>query len=124
MTYNYVQSLTKNGVDEIAFFIISPVPGSEIFAQFYGFENLSQLNFTPTWRDDFYRLNKYRLKLYRSFILNKFRYYPGKILKQSLNFLRGNFETKMEMVPYKALMINYYALKSKIFHFKKDNGIN
>ena len=104
LTRDMIKDLVRNGIDEIAIFIISPVPGSEIFKDFSGYKSLSELNFTPTWRDDYEKLNKLRIRLYLSFIGWKLRYYPLKILRQGINFLMRRFETKMEMVPYKALV--------------------
>jgi anaerobic magnesium-protoporphyrin IX monomethyl ester cyclase len=107
LTRKMVVDLAKNGVDEIALFIISPVPGSKIFEQFSGYSSLSELNFTPTWRTDYKMLNAFRLKLYIKFIVWKFIYHPTKIAKQIYNFCRRRFETKMEMVPYKALVLKF-----------------
>jgi radical SAM superfamily enzyme YgiQ (UPF0313 family) len=104
MTRAMVRDLVRNGIDEIAIFLISPVPGSEIFKDFGGYKSLSELNFTPTWREDYEMLNKFRIRLYLSFLGWKLRYYPLKILRQGINFLMRRFETKMEMVPYKALV--------------------
>jgi anaerobic magnesium-protoporphyrin IX monomethyl ester cyclase len=104
LTRGLVKDLTRAGLDEIALFIISPVPGSDIFADIKGYTSLSQLNFTPTWRQDYVELNRFRLRLYLAFLLWKLRYHPVRIARQALNFLRRRFETKMEMVPYKALV--------------------
>jgi len=104
LTRDLIKDLARNGIDEIAIFIISPVPGSEIFKEFSGYKSLSELNFTPTWREDYGKLNKLRINLYLSFIGWKLRYFPLKILRQGVNFLLRRFETKMEMVPYKALV--------------------
>ncbi|TMJ01384.1 MAG: B12-binding domain-containing radical SAM protein [Alphaproteobacteria bacterium] len=104
LTRELIKDLVRNGIDEIAIFIISPVPGSEIFKEFSGYKSLSELNFTPTWRDDYEMLNRLRINLYLSFLGWKLRYYPLKILRQGINFLMRRFETKMEMVPYKALV--------------------
>jgi len=98
------------GVDEIALFIISPVPGAEIFESLKGYQSLSDLNFTPTWRADYPGLSRFRLQLYRSFLWWKIRYHPLKILHQMINFLRRRFETKMEMVPYKAIFLKMLML--------------
>jgi len=78
MTRQLVHDLTKVGVDEIAIFIITPVPGSAIFENFYGYIDYSQLNFSPSWRRDYIKLNRIRLNLYRHFLLWKFRYHPRK----------------------------------------------
>jgi radical SAM superfamily enzyme YgiQ (UPF0313 family) len=104
LTRDMIKDLVRNGIDEIAIFIISPVPGSEIFKDFSGYKSLSELTFTPTWRDDYEYLNRIRIKLYLSFLGWKLRYYPLKILRQGINFVMRRFETKMEMVPYKALV--------------------
>ena len=104
MTRVLAKKLTLGGLDEIAIFIISPVPGSKIFDEFKNIPVLSELNFTPTWRDDYRKLNHFRIGLYRSFLLWKFLHFPMKIIRQCYNFMLGRFETKMEMVPYKGLL--------------------
>ncbi len=110
LTRRMVHDLTRNGVDEIALFIISPVPGSAIFEQFQGYRSLSELNFTPTWRADYPELSRFRRGLYARFLLWKARYHPGKILRQVGNFLGRRFETKMEMVPYRSLVFRWRGL--------------
>lgn len=102
MTRDLVRSLTKVGIDEIALFIITPVPGSSIFDQYSGYSDYSQLNFSPSWRYDYKVLNDFRVHLYKSFLFWKLRYHPFKIIKQIMNFIFRKFETKMEMTPYRA----------------------
>lgn len=109
MTWDLVRDLTRVGVDEIALFIITPVPGSSIHDQFAGYKNLSELNFSPTWRPDYEKLSRFRLRLYGHFLWWKLRYHPLKLLRQPFNFLLRRFETKMEMVPYRALMLRWFA---------------
>jgi radical SAM superfamily enzyme YgiQ (UPF0313 family) len=109
MTWNLVRELTRVGVDEIALFIITPVPGSSIHDKFSGYESLSELNFSPSWRTDYVRLNKFRIRLYAHFLWWKLRYHPLKLLQQPINFLRRRFETKMEMVPYRAMVLRWLA---------------
>jgi anaerobic magnesium-protoporphyrin IX monomethyl ester cyclase len=109
MTWNLVRDLTRVGVDEVALFIITPVPGSAIHEQFSGYSSLSELNFSPTWRTDYERLNRFRVRLYARFLWWKLRYHPFKLLRQPFNFLLRRFETKMEMVPYRALMLRWFA---------------
>ena len=99
--------LTRVGVDEIALFIITPVPGSAIYEQLQGYKSLSELNFSPTWREDYQRLSRFRLQLYARFLFWKLRYHPLKLLRQPVNFLRRRFETKMEMVPYRAIVLRW-----------------
>ena len=89
------------------------MPGSAIYKEFSGFHSLSELNFTPIWREDYQRLSRFRLALYRSFLWWKFFYHPEKILVQPLRFLSRRFETKMEMVPYRALVLKWHGRKAK-----------
>lgn len=112
MTWDMVKDLTRKGVDEIALFIVTPVPGSDIFDDFDGYVSLSEMNFTPTWRSDYEALSSFRLRLYANFLWWKFRYHPGKIVKQAFNFMRRRFETKMEMVPYRALVLKWLDRKA------------
>jgi radical SAM superfamily enzyme YgiQ (UPF0313 family) len=112
-TWDLVHDLTKVGVDEIALFIITPVPGSAIFSELKGYDSLSEMNFTPTWREDYEHLNRFRLRLYAHFLGWKLRYHPEKILRQPVHFLRRRYETKMEMVPYRAMMLKWLDRKSK-----------
>ncbi len=109
MTWDLVRDLTRVGVDEVALFIITPVPGSSIHEQFSGYNSLSELNFSPTWRSDYQPLNRFRLRLYAHFLWWKLRYHPLKLMRQPFNFLRRRFETKMEMVPYRALVLRWLA---------------
>ncbi|MBF0421551.1 MAG: B12-binding domain-containing radical SAM protein [Magnetococcales bacterium] len=113
-TRDLVHTLTRAGVDEIALFMITPTPGSELFQEAEGFDSLSDLNFTPTWRPDYAELNHFRKRLYLSFLLWKFRYHPFAILRQTFNFfVRRRFETKMEMVPYRAMVWKWVGRKCR-----------
>jgi len=111
MTLRLVRNLTRQGVDEIALFIITPVPGSSIAEEFSGYQSLSELNFTPSWRKDYKVLVRFRMKVYIYFICWKSIFHSFKIARQISNFMRRRFETKMEMVPYRAFMLRHWASK-------------
>lgn len=102
-TRKMIHDLTKAGVDEIAQFIVTPVPGSRIFDKLKGYSHYSQLNFSPDWREDYEELNRFRIKLYREFLFWKLKYHPIKVISQCFRFITGRFQTKMEMVPFRAL---------------------
>lgn len=113
-TKKMVFDLTKRGIDEIAVFIITPIPGSNIYDQFEGYDSLENLTFTPTWRADYKKLVKQRLIIYSIFLFTKFFFHPFKIFKQIFNFFNKKFDTKMEMVPYKYLRITKFQNESQI----------
>jgi len=105
LTRQAVIDVIKSGVDEIAVFIITPVPGADIFKELDGYNSLSDLNFTPVWRADYAILSAFRRRLYRMFLLKKLLLFPVKFLRQPWRFIIRRFETKMEMVPYRALVL-------------------
>jgi len=112
-TRKMIFDLTKRGIDEIAVFIITPIPGSKIYEKFDGFNNLSNLTFTPTWRVDYKMLSKERFIMYSIFLLTKIIFHPIKIFRQILNFFTKKFDTKMEMVPYKVLKLRSFENAKK-----------
>ncbi len=116
LTRKMVYDLVRAGVSEIALFVVTPVPGSDIYENFEGYDNYSQLNFSPTWRQDYEHLNKFRVKLYREFLFWKVCSRPLEIFKQVLNFVFRRFETKMEMVPFRAF---HMMIKIKVFEFQR-----
>jgi len=113
-TRKMIFDLTKRGIDEIAIFIITPIPGSNIYNKFKGFGPLSNLTFTPTWRKDYKKLYKERLIMYLIFLCTKFIFHPLKMFRQTINFFRKKFDTKMEMVPYKVLRLKSFENAKKI----------
>ncbi len=112
-TRKMIFDLSKRGIDEIAVFIITPIPGSNIYEQFKGFGSLSNLTFTPTWRRDYKQLYKERLIMYLIFLSTKLIFHPLKMLRQVINFFRKRFDTKMEMVPYKVLKLKSFENAKK-----------
>ena len=112
-TKKMIFNLTIKGIDEIAVFIITPVPGSKIYEKFEGFKSLSNLTFTPTWRKDYSKLYKERLIMYLIFLFTKAIFHPLKMFRQLSNFFRKKFDTKMEMVPYKVLRLKSFENEKK-----------
>ena len=104
LTSSLLRRLSLAGIDEVALFIASPIPGSEFASAFAGqYESAAELTFSPMWRSDFRSLQRTRLRLYATFLLIKCLTRPMAIARQVANFRRRRFETKMEMVPYRAL---------------------
>ncbi len=103
MTKDLVRELARLGLDEVAIFIVTPIPGSDIYKEFSGYNNYSQLTFSPNWRQDYAALNRFRLRLYALFLFTKLTHWPGKMLAQPWRFLCRRFKTKMEMTPYRAM---------------------
>ncbi len=115
LTRGYVKELAKAGIDEIALFIITPVPGSHIYDYFEKDmpKNIHQLTFSPKWRKEYNMLHNFRTKLYLEFAICKCVYHPIKCIKQLFHFLEQKFYTKMDMTVYRVLKLRWMAMKKK-----------
>ena len=112
MTEKYVRKLTRNGIDEIALFIMTPIPGTRTYGMIDGFKDYSELTFSPSWREDYHKLAKFRDGLYFKFLLWKMLYHPLKVIRQFFNLLMRSFKTKSEMNIYRVFKFKWYLAKS------------
>lgn len=106
-----IRAYTILGVDEIAIFIISPMPGSGLYERFD--VDLSRISFSPKWRQDFSRLSLIRLYWYCNFLALKFLFHPISFIKTIIRFLGKDFELKMEMAPFRSVQWKKWAKKSE-----------
>ncbi|MBW2992606.1 B12-binding domain-containing radical SAM protein [Candidatus Woesearchaeota archaeon] len=111
LTRDYIKELTKSGIDEIALFIMTPIPGSNACEYSpLGYKDLSHLTFSPKWRSTYKELSRYRLRTYLIFLLWKLRYHPKNLLRHILNIITKRFETKMEMAIWRFLRMHIRVL--------------
>jgi len=102
LTRKYALELTRLGVDEIAFFIMTPIPGSKPYECSQLTKNqLSNLTFSPKWRKEYKKLNKFRIKTYLLFLILKLIYHPIKTISIPFNIITKRFKTKIEMTTYR-----------------------
>ncbi len=109
LTRSYIKELVKAGIDEIALFIMTPIPGTYTFDKLNGYGDYSQLTFSPKWRADYKMLAAFRHGAYIQFLSWKLRYHPLKLFKQVVDFLTRRFHTKMEMTAFRWLKVNFMA---------------
>ena len=112
LTEIYIKRLMRSGVDEVAVFIMAPMPGSAVFGQFSGYADMAQLTFSPAWRSDYERLARWRAHLYNTFIYGKLIWHGISCVKQGMRFMARRFETKMEMTPYRMLRVKHWLRTS------------
>lgn len=117
-TSDYVRHLARAGVDEIAVFMLTPIPGTRTFGQIRGYGSYAEMTFAPVWRSDYPALKRYRTRLYLSFFIWKLCSHPGKLVRQLLNLLRGKFTTKAEMNVYRLFSLKFRTLPAKDAHEK------
>jgi anaerobic magnesium-protoporphyrin IX monomethyl ester cyclase len=106
LTARLVRRLARIGVDEVALFIITPMPGSRIFRPMGNAErSFEDLTFTPKWRRDYRRLAAYRKAVYLEYFLLKLLFHPWRTLGYAWSLVTGRFETKVEMTIYRKLKV-------------------
>jgi radical SAM superfamily enzyme YgiQ (UPF0313 family) len=112
-TERYIKALVRAGLDEVAVFIMTPVPGSAVFTQFSGYDEISQLTFSPSWREDFAWLHAWRRRLYSRFLFGKMMVAPARCAAQGIRLIMRRFETKMEMTPYRIMRMKSFMRRGK-----------
>ena len=115
-TEEYIQKITKLGGDEVALFIMTPIPGSAVFSKYYkGYKRLDQLTFSPKWRKEYKELSRVRFRLYMKFFFWQMIYHPGKFFGKGFSFITGRFKTKIEMTIFRTLKVYWYFIKTRLF---------
>jgi len=107
-TEQFIKSMASAGVDEIALFIMTPIPGTEMFGKVIGYKGLEELTFSPSWRSDFKVLNLFRMNAYAKFFFWKLIYHPIGSLESVSHIFKRNFELKIEMTIFRIIK-NFFA---------------
>jgi len=116
MTYDYAKKLLDIGVDEIAVYIFTPIPGAELFGSIKGYSHYSQLTHSPSWRSDYATLIAFRKRVYFA-LLRSYLRRPSEAFRELGSLFTRRFHTKMSMCVYKQLW--FYALRSLPWLFPK-----
>ena len=115
-SFSYLKKLMKAGLDEVAVYIFAPIPGAELSKALKGYNSFSQCTFSPTWREDYKEVNKYRFEMYIIYF-TRLMFKPHKIFKRLIGFLTGSHNTKMEMSIKK--QIKFWLLRYTPFLYLK-----
>lgn len=112
LTRKYINSLARIGVDEVIMPILTPFPATEAMDEpsLQGFREYDQLCFSPVWRSDYSELNRFRLRVYTEFYLNRLFFHPLKVLRQVWHVITGKAATKTEMTARRLLRDLYDRL--------------
>jgi anaerobic magnesium-protoporphyrin IX monomethyl ester cyclase len=106
-TIKYAKELAKAGVDEVAFGLFIPLPGTPLWdvakkknqeMDFLDLLAVGDMNKAVSWNDelDAEELNSLRLKAYIAFHLTRMAYHPLLFVNSFINVLRNIEETKTE----------------------------
>ena len=103
-TRRYIQKLTLAGLDEIAQFIITPIPGSALMNKITGYQDKSRMTFSPVWRTDYHQLQSRRLRQYLLFLFWKTLRYPHRVLMHVVRIFQGKFKLKLEQAIFRVTL--------------------
>ena len=112
LTRKLLLRLAKAGLDEPAIFIITVMPGSQLWSEYKEYNVVpDQCTFTPVWRKDYKRLARFRKVCYLQYLGIKILYYPLAFTGYIINFFSRNFKTKVEMTIYRKLYTIFFYIK-------------
>lgn len=117
-TRSYAKALARHGVDEIAVFIASPLPGSLLFGETLGrrpgFRHVSELTLSPAWRSDYWRQSFHRYRIALLFTLVKLMTHPREFFGILMAFISGRFQTKTEMTLYRMMKVSMLHVRGRL----------
>lgn len=98
-TRSFIRGLAKAGVQEVVMPIMTPFPGTPSMDEpsLQGFSEIDELCFSPVWRDDYRKLNRYRIGTYFHYYITRIFRHPLGFAGMLLRILTGKCRTKSEM---------------------------
>jgi radical SAM superfamily enzyme YgiQ (UPF0313 family) len=105
LTRNYVKRLAVSGVDEVIMPVVTPFPATPSMQEesLQGFGEYDELCFSPVWRPDYRRLDRFRAGVYVAFYATRLIRRPLAVLAQIGRLVTGRFGTKTEMTVYRKI---------------------
>ena len=98
-TRAYIRKLAGAGVEEVVMPIMTPFPDTPSMQspELQGFSELDELCFSPVWRKDYTKLDRFRNGTYYHYYFTRLLYHPVSFVKMLWRMLTGKCRTKGEM---------------------------
>ena len=108
-TRAFIRKLARTGVDEVVMPIMTPFPGTPSMEspELQGFSEIDELCFSPVWRSDYRKLDRFRKLTYLHFYLTRMVYHPIGFIGMLGRILSGKCRTKGEMTA-RRLFVDLY----------------
>ena len=101
LTYRFIRKLTLLGMDEIVAFMLTPLPETALADLKPDDIEYENINFSPTWRDNYRLITFARLWIYAQFAVLKTVTHPVKVVKSIISVLTRRFTMKSDMTVYR-----------------------
>jgi radical SAM superfamily enzyme YgiQ (UPF0313 family) len=101
LTYRFIRKLTILGMDEITAFMLTPLPDTGVSGLMPEGLEYEDMNFSPTWRDNYRQITLARLWIYANFAVLKLLFHPFQVLANVRSVLTRKFTMKSDMTVYR-----------------------
>lgn len=110
----YLQAMLRAGLDEVALFGVSPLPGSRLSREgrIEVTDQAALTSFSPTAREDWAVVSRRRRQLLRLFFVEKLKRGPD-LWMAGLRAVGGSPRTKMENLPLRVPWVLWHVAKGK-----------
>ncbi|MCP4647206.1 MAG: B12-binding domain-containing radical SAM protein, partial [bacterium] len=98
-TRAFIRKLARSGVEEVVMPIMTPFPATPSMKspELQGFSEIDELCFSPVWREDYKKLDRFRIGTYLHYYTARILSHPAGFLKMLCRILSGRCRTKGEM---------------------------
>jgi radical SAM superfamily enzyme YgiQ (UPF0313 family) len=103
MTYRFIRRLARLGLDEIVAFMLTPLPETGVSDLMPEGLDWEDINFSPTWRDNYRLITRARMWIYLQFAVLKLLHHPGKVFDNLVSIVLRRFRMKGDMTVYRFL---------------------
>jgi len=117
-TYSMIRRLTILGMDEVTAFMLTPLPETGVADLKPDDVQYEDINFSPTWRENYRMITRARIWLYINFALLKILTHPIKVIKSIQAVFTGKFQMKSDMTVYR------FAMDFFNRHFPSGKGLS
>ncbi|MCK5785089.1 MAG: B12-binding domain-containing radical SAM protein [Candidatus Sabulitectum sp.] len=101
LTYKFIRELIVLGMDEIVAFMLTPLPETDVADLKPDDIEFENINFSPTWRDNYKLITYARIWIYIQFAVIKTITHPVKVLRSIAALFTRRFSMKSDMTVYR-----------------------
>lgn len=104
LTYKFIRQLIVLGMDEIVTFMLTPLPETDVADLKPDDIEFENINFSPTWRDNYKQITYARIWIYFQFAILKTLTHPVKVMKNIYSVFSRRFTLKSDMTIYRFMV--------------------
>jgi hypothetical protein len=99
--------------------MLTPLPGTQMSHLMPEEIEYEEINFSPTWRENYREISRARLWIYAQFAVLKLLYHPLKFFQVFISILTRRFRLKGDMTIYRFIVDFKDRIFYPVFHKRK-----